>query len=198
MKKRTAVLAAVLGAAAGGALVRRVWLEKYRAQKEELAESDNERDLLYTWLLLEQKGANPGEYFAAHGFQTIGIMGMNREGRRLYEALENREEVFAAYAVELDNFGAVHEHMTVFRLGDDPLPPADCIVICDLTDIPEKREALQREFTGEIVTLEEALAWLIEAHQVKPWDGAIQDWPAGGGTKKKERRRSRKSREAPQ
>lgn len=177
MKKRTAVLAAALGAAGGGALVKSVWLEKYRQQKEELAVSDRERDLLYTWLLLEQKGTNPGEYFAAHGFRTIGIMGMNREGRRLYETLRDREDVSAAYAVELDNFSAVHEHMTVYRLGDDPLPPADCIAICDLTHVPEKREALRREFTGEIVTLAEVLAWLIEDHQVKPWDGAIKGWP---------------------
>lgn len=179
MKKRAAALAAVLGAVSGGALVKKVWLEKYRAQKEELADSNRERDLLYTWLLLEQKGANLGEYFAAHSFGTIGILGMNREGRRFYEALRDREAVSAAYAVELDNFSAVHEHMTVYRLGEDPLPPADCIVICDLIHVPEKEEALRREFTGEIVTLAEVLAWLLEAHQVKPWDGAIRNWPGG-------------------
>lgn len=177
MKKRAAFLAVGLGALAGGALVKTVWLEKYQTQKKELMESNEERDLLYTWLLLEQKGANPGEYFAAHGFGTMGIMGMNREGRRLYETLRGREDVSAAYAVELDNPSAVHEHMTVCRLGDDPLPPADCIVICDLTHVPEKREALRREFVGEIVTLAEVLAWLLEAHQVKPWDGAIKGWP---------------------
>lgn len=185
MRRWTAVLAAALGAVGGGALVKKVWLEKYREQKQELAVANAEKDLLYTWLLLEQKGANPGEYFAARGFRTVGIMGMNREGRRLYEALKDREDVSAAYAVELDNFSAVHEHLTVYRLGDDPLPEADCIVVCDLTGVPEKREALRREFTGEIVTLTEALAWLIEAHQIKPWDGAIRDWPAQGGAKKR-------------
>lgn len=185
MKKRFAFLAAGLCALAGGALVKTVWLEKYRAQKEELAESNEERDLLYTWLLLEQKGANPGEYFAAHGFGTIGIMGMNREGRRLYETLRGREDVSAAYAVELDNFSAVHEHMTVYRLGDDPLPDADCVVICDIDHIPEKRETLRKEFKGEIVTLTEVLAWLIEEHQIQSWDGAIRGWPSGGSSKKR-------------
>jgi len=177
MRKRAAVLAAALGAAAGGALVKKVWLEKYRRQKQELEGANQEGDLLYTWLLLEQKGAGPAEYFDAHGFKTIGIMGMNREGRRFYDALAGKETVTAAYAVELDNFSAVHEHMTVYRLGDDPLPDADCIVICDLTNIPEKREVLRKEFRGEIVTLTEVLAWLIEKHQIKPWDGAIKGWP---------------------
>ena len=185
MRKGSAALAAALGAVAGGILVKRVWLEKYREQKKELGIANLERDLLYTWLLLEQKGVNPGEYFAAHGFKTIGIMGMNREGRRLYETLKDREDVSAQYAVELDNFSAVHEHMTVYRLGDDPLPEADCVVICDIDHIPEKREALRLEFTGEIMTLTEVLAWLIEKHQIKPWDGAIRGWPAESGTKKR-------------
>lgn len=185
MKKRFAFLAAGLGALAGGVLVKKVWLEKYREQKRELASANMEKDLLYTWLLLEQNGANPGEYFAARGFNTIGIMGMNREGRRLYETLKGREDVSAAYAVELDNFSAVHEHMTVYRLGDDPLPDADCVVICDIDRIAEKQEALRKEFKGEIVTLTEVLSWLIEEHQIQSWDGAIRGWPAGDGAKKR-------------
>lgn len=185
MRTWVVVPVAALGAIAGGALVKKVWLEKYREQKKELEIADKEKDLLYTWLLLEQKGANPGEYFAAHGFKTIGIMGMNREGRRLYETLKNREDVSVEYAVELDNFSAVHEHMTVYRLGDDPLPEADCVVICDIDRVPEKQEALRKEFKDEIVTMAEVLAWLIEKHQIKPWDGAIRGWPAEGGAKKR-------------
>jgi len=177
MRRRVAALTAVLGAIAGGALVKKVWLEKYRQQKQELGIANQERDLLYTWLLLEQKGADPAGYFAAHDYKTVGIMGMNREGRRFYDALAGQEAVEVRYAVELDNFSAVHEHMTVYRLGDDPLPDADCIVVCDLTNIPEKREALRKEFKGEIITLSEVLAWLIEEHQIRPWDGAIKDWP---------------------
>lgn len=177
MRKRTAVLTAVLSAVAGGALVKKVWLEKYRRQKAELAVANKEKELLYTWLLLEQRGINPGEYFAARGYKTAAIMGMNREGRRLFDALKAQEAVSPVYAAELDNFSAVHECMTVYRLGDDPLPPADCMVICDLTGLPEKLEMVRREFKGEIVTLSEVLAWLIERHQIKPWDGAIRDWP---------------------
>ena len=185
MRKKTAVLSAALGAIAGGALVKKVWLEKYREQKQELAAANMEKDLLYTWLLLEQNGANPGEYLAAHGFKTIGIMGMNREGRRLYEALKEWDGVTAAYAVELDNLSAVHEHMTVCRLGDDPLPDADCVVVCDIDRVPEKLEALRKEFKGEIVTLTEVLARLIEEHQIQSWDGAIRGWPSEGGGKKR-------------
>ena len=86
MRRWVFVPAALLGAAAGGLLVKKVWLEKYRQEKKELAAADRERDLLYTWLLLEQKGASLGEYFAAHGFQTVAILGMNREGRQIGRA----------------------------------------------------------------------------------------------------------------
>ena len=185
MRNWVVVPAAMLGAITGGILVKKVWLEKYREQKKELEISNTEKDLLYTWLLLEQKGVNPGEYFAAHGFKTIGIMGLNREGRRLYEVLKDQEDVSAEYAVELDNFSAVHEHMTVYRLGDDPLSEADCIVICDIERVPEKQVALRKEFKDEIVTMTEVLAWLIEKHQIKPWDGAIRGWPAESGLKKR-------------
>lgn len=160
--------AVLAGAIAGGALVKKVWLEKYRNQKEELAVSSQESNLLYTWLLLEQRGACLSEYFAAHDLKSVGIMGMNREGRRLFDALNGREGLRVEFGVELDNFNAVHEHMTVYRLGDDPLPKADCIVICDLSGIPEKREMLQKEFTDKIVTLSEVLSWMIEEHQIKP------------------------------
>ena len=57
--------AILLGAAAGGALVKKVWLDKYRKQKVDLDAATQERDLLYTWLLLEQKGARLEEYFQA-------------------------------------------------------------------------------------------------------------------------------------
>ena len=175
--KRAEILTAFIGMVAGGALVKHVWLEKYRQQKKELTASNQERDLLYTWLLLEQRGVGPWEYFTAHGFKTIGIMGMNRVGRRFFDALQGHEEVTAVYALELDHFNAVHEHMIVYRLGEDSLPPADCIVICDLAGIPEKVEMIQKDFNGGIVTLYKVLAWLLEYHQIKPWDGALKGWP---------------------
>lgn len=178
MKQTAAVslISASLGAVSGSILVKRLWLQKYREKKVELETANRERDLLYTWLLLEQKGAGLGEYFEAQGFRTVAIMGMNREGRRLYDALQDGG-MSAAYAVELDNFSAVHEHMTVYRLGDDPLPPADCMVICDLNGIQGKLAVARREFAGEIVTLAQVLAWLIDRHQIMPWDGAIKSWP---------------------
>lgn len=160
MKRWTLCPAALLGAVAGGTLVKKLWLEKYRQQKAELDLAERERDLLHTWLLLEQRGIEVAEYFEAHGWQHIAIFEMGRTGRRLADALGD----MAVYGVELDNFGAVHERMTVYRLGDDPLPPADCMVICDMDRIGEKRAAAQKEFSNDIVTLSEVLAWLSERH----------------------------------
>lgn len=153
-------LTALLGAVIGGALVKTLWLEKYRQQQTELNLAEQERDLLHTWLLLEQRGVQVHELFDARGCQSVAIFGMGRTGRRLADALGG----MAAYGVELNNFGAVHERLTVYRLGDDPLPPADCMVICDMDRIEEKRAAAQREFPNDIVTLSEVLTWLSEQH----------------------------------
>ena len=165
------------GAVAGGVLVKKVWMEKYHKQKNELNTTGQERDLFYTWLLLEQKGADLAEYFSAHGYKTVAILGMNREGRRLIDALNKNEEISVAFGAEIDNFAAVHETLTVYRVGDDPLPEADCMVICDLGRVPEKVAAVKKEFQGDVVTLVQVLAWLLERHEINPWDGAIKGWP---------------------
>lgn len=165
------------GAVSGGALVKKVWLDKYRKQKRELNAAGPERDLLYTWLLLEQKGADLTEYFSAHGYKTASILGMNREGRRLFDALKKSEEISVVFGAEIDNFAAVHETLTVYRVGDDPLPEADCMVICDLEQVPEKIAAVKKEFRGNVVTLAQVLAWLLERYEDKSWDGAIKGWP---------------------
>lgn len=160
MKRSMLGAVALLGAAASGALVKKLWLEKYRRQKAELNLAEQERDLLHTWLLLEQRGVQVHSFFDARGCQSVAVFGMGRTGRRLADALGD----MAAYGVELDNFGAVHERLAVYRLGDDPLPPADCMVLCDMDRIEEKRAAAQREFPNDIITLSEVLTWLSEQH----------------------------------
>ncbi len=144
---------ALCGAAAGGTLVKRLWLEKYRAQKAELSEAETERDLLFAWLTLEQSGKKCAAYLEARGFTRVAVFGMNRLGRRLIDELGG----MAVYGIELDHPGAVHERLTVYRLGDDPLPEAECVVLCDLEHASEKREALSQKFHGPIVTLAEIL-----------------------------------------
>lgn len=163
MKRLALGLAALLGAAAGGALVKKLWLEKYRQQKAELDCAEQERDLLHTWLLLEQHGVPVREFLDAHGYQNAAVFGMGRTGRRLADALGG----MAAYGVELDHFGAVHERLAVCRLGDDPLPQADCMVVCDMDRTEEKRAAAQKEFPNDIVTLPEVLTWLSEQHGLR-------------------------------
>ena len=149
------------GAVAGGVLVKKVWLDKYRKQKNELGTISQERDLLYTWLMLEQKGADFSEYFLTHRYKTAAILGMNREGRRLFDALKKHEKISVEFGAEIDNFAAVHESLTVYRVGDDPLPEADCMVVCDLERVPEKLAAVKKEFQGDVVTLTQMLSWLL-------------------------------------
>ena len=158
---------------AGITLAKQVWLEKFHLQKKEKESVERERDLFYTWFLLAQHDISIHDFFAEQGIQTVGIMGMSRLGRRAVDSLGDR----VVYAVEAENFAAVHERLTVWRLGENPLPTADAILITDLDNVREKAEAVRREFSGRIVTLCEVLRWLLERHGIEPRDGAIAGWP---------------------
>jgi len=153
MKRWTLGFSALLGAVTGGAVVKKLWLEKYREQKAELQTSKEESDLLYTWLRFDQNKKNLNELLKAQGYNSVSIFGMGREGRLLADVLGDT----VSYGVELDNPNAVHERFTVYRLVDDPLPPADCMIACDLERVEEKIDAAKKEFNGDILTLQEVL-----------------------------------------
>nr|WP_290462898.1 hypothetical protein [Acutalibacter muris] len=164
-------MAALAGAIAGGALVKKLWLEKYRKQKAELGAVFQEREILYKMLQVKQNHARFSEYFEAHNLSTVAVLGMGREGRFLIDELAKEGKVTPAYGVEADYFGAVHETLTVYRLGEDKLPPVDCLVVCDLNHTEDKAAAAKREFSGKIVTLVEILDWLMEKHGIRAWRG---------------------------
>lgn len=183
MRRGWLTVSAAGGAVAGGAVVKKLWSTKYREQADQLARVERERDLVYSWLLLKERGVELAEYFFAHGFRTVSIFGMDRIGRRLFDELWGREGVSAVFGVELDNPGAVHQFMTVYRLGDDPLPEADCMVVCALEKEAEKAELARREFGGAVVSILEVIAWLLEQHHIESRDGAIPGWPNCGGAR---------------
>lgn len=164
-------LGMVVGAAAGGALVKKLWLEKYRKQKAELAAASHERGLLHILLKLKQDGVELGEYFTEHNLRSVAVLGMGREGRYLLDELAREKKVTTAYGVEADYLGSVHEALTVYRLGEDGLPAADCLVVCDLAWTGEKSALAEKEFSGKIVMLEEVLEWLLDSHGIPEWRG---------------------------
>lgn len=168
-----ATVAVTVGAIGAGALVKRLWVAKYLELKKDLRYAEMERDSCRTWFLLTQRGISIREYFSAHGYDRIGVLGMEWLGRRTVDELG--ETVICA--VEADNFAAVHERLTVWRLGDDPLPEVDVILVTDLKRIPEKIKMIRNEFSGSVVTLTEVLTWLLQEHGIEPRHGAIANWP---------------------
>lgn len=167
-----AVLAGIIGS---GALVKAVWLKKYGEQKAQLAVVRQEREQLHMFLQLRQADVEISEYFLEHGIRSVAVLGMNREGRYLLDVLEREGKVSPAYGVEAENLGAVHETLTVYRMGDDPLPMADCLVMCDCTNQDMKMKAAQGEFQGKIVMLSQVLDELFEKHGMKKWKGSPRD-----------------------
>lgn len=158
MRRGVQCFAVALGIVTGGAVVKKVWLKKYRRLEGELQNSEREQELLYTWLRLELSGKQLTEYFSAHGYQRVAVFGMGRIGRLVADALGD----MAVYAVEENNFGAVHERLTVYRWGEDPLPPADCMVICDLAATPEQLAGNTKTFSRGVVALRQVLDGIFE------------------------------------
>lgn len=146
---REAFASALTGAVVGGVLVKRVWLDKYHAQRTELEAAERERELLYAWLLMERSERGLPDYFDGRGLKKVAVLGMNRLGRMAIDELGER----ATYGVEAKNYAAVHERLTVYRLGEDELPEADALLVCDLGLIDKEAEMLRREFSKEIVAL---------------------------------------------
>ena len=167
----TLLLGAAFGAVAGGALVKKLWLEKYRKQKIELSAVCHERELLYNLLKLKQNHVSFSEYFTAHGLQTVAVLGMGREGRYLLDELAKEKGAVPVYGVEADYLGSVHETLTVYRLGEDALPSADCLVVCDLNRTEDKMVRAEREFPAEVLVLEDIVHWLMEKHKIRTWQG---------------------------
>lgn len=149
-----AFMSALAGSIAGGMLVKRVWLDKYHALRTELEASERERELLYAWLLMKRRERDLASFFDECGLRTVAVLGMNRMGRMAIDELGER----AAYGVEAEDYNAVHERLTVYRLGEDDLPEADAMLVCDLACTEEKRVAAQKAFNGTVVTLAEALS----------------------------------------
>lgn len=172
-RSNTAALAlgAAVGAIAGGALVKKLWLEKYRKLKAELTNISHERELLHELLKLKQNGMRLSEYFSENNLQSVAVLGMGREGRYLLDELAKEKEVIPAYGVEADYLGSVHETLIVYRLGEDELPSADCLVVCDLNRTDEKAAIAQKEFPSTVIVLEEVVDWLMNKHKIRKWRG---------------------------
>lgn len=163
--------AALAGAVSGGILVKKLWVDKYQKQKAETKAACREREILYQLLQLKQRSIPFSEFFEARHFETAAVLGMGREGRFLIDELEKEGRTKPAYGVEADYLGSVHKTLTVYRLGEDELPAADCLVVCDLNYTESKLADARQEFGGAVVTLEDLLDWLMEKHKIRAWRG---------------------------
>ena len=132
---------ALAGAVAGGVLVKKVWLKKYRRQKGELDAVSRERDLLHTWLLLEQKGKDLWETLARPGKKLRpGSRVVFGDGLLVGEVTDTLEggNRLVRFRYEGDSFFAVLD-----RIGQMPLPPY-------ITEALEDRERYQTVYSREL------------------------------------------------
>lgn len=169
--KFTIVAASTLGT---GALVKRLWKQKYSEEKQRGNRSEKMLQLYYHWLLLKQKNIGLDTFFVNKGIKEIAVLDLAPQGRRLIDEL-TESAVSVRYAIERDNPAAIHERLEVLRLHDDPLPAVDAVVICSLRDYQVLTKELREELNSEcpVFALETVILKTLEMNMFHPRDGVM-------------------------
>lgn len=157
-----------------GKLVKTLWKEKYRQEEALLDKSQKSSSLYYHWLLLKQNNIGLCEFFTEKEIKTVAVLSLSPPGRRLIEELSG-SDVNVVYAIEQDNPSAVHERLDVLRLGDDPLPMVDAVIVCSLYDFGAIQAEIEKELGNgcRVFALETVIAETLENHALRHRDGVL-------------------------
>lgn len=174
MKKSVALLIAGAAALCGGAVVKKLWKEKYSARDNEAQKSQKAYELFYHWTLLHERGIGLEDYFIENGIENIAVMDMSPQGRRLIDELKETD-VNVSYAIEKYNPAAIHETLEVLRLHDDELPPVDAVVVCSLGDFQRLSFELRVELGEDckIIALETVILKTLEMNGLTTREGVL-------------------------
>ena len=156
MKKILKLIMAIIGllmaAAAGSAAT----LKSLKSSSG----SSNKFQLYYNtlnqWLMLKNSGKKVEEYFINNNYQTVAIYGMGELGNRLYEELNQSDNVKISYAID-KNFGYLYEGDLEIVLPEDELKPVDVIVVTAIFDFDSIYDKLQQQTDSFVVSLEEVV-----------------------------------------
>ena len=153
-KGAVAILAAVVGAAAGAAGSGYFGNKQVEKKAEKVDKFKGYYNMLNQWLILKQEGKCLSEYFKANGYQTIAIYGMGEMGNRLYEELK-KSDIEIKYAVD-KNAASTYSELDVIEPEDD-FAPVDVIVVTATFAFEEIEEELSERVDFPIISLEDVV-----------------------------------------
>ncbi|MGN0471766.1 MAG: hypothetical protein ACI4F8_02880 [Lachnospiraceae bacterium] len=155
MKKGgVAVLATIIGAAAGAAG------SEYFAQKqvkEKGAKIDKFKsyyNMLNQWLMLKQEGKSLEKYFLDHGYHSIAIYGMGEMGNRLYDELKG-SSIEIRYAIDR-NASGTYSDLDIID-PEDSFEEVDAVVVSAIFAFDEIAEIISGKISCPVISLDDVV-----------------------------------------
>ena len=154
-KVGTAVVSALLGAAAGAAGTNYLNQKTIAQKTEKVDKFKGYYNMLNQWLMLKQEGRSLEKYFVDNGYKTVAIYGMGEMGNRLYDELKDSTEVTMKYAVD-QNAASTYSEMDVIDKDED-YEDVDVMVVTATFAFDEIAEELSEKVDFPIVSLEDVV-----------------------------------------
>lgn len=154
-KVGTAVVSALLGAAAGAAGTNYLNQKTIAQKTEKVDKFKGYYNMLNQWLMLKQEGRSLEKYFVDNGYKTVAIYGMGEMGNRLYDELKDSTEVTMKYAVD-QNAASTYSEMDVIDKDED-YEEVDVMVVTATFAFDDIAEELSEKVDFPIVSLEDVV-----------------------------------------
>ena len=154
-KVGTAVVSALLGAAAGAAGTNYLNQKTIAQKTEKVDKFKGYYNMLNQWLMLKQEGRSLEKYFVDNGYKTVAIYGMGEMGNRLYDELKDSTEVTMKYAVD-QNAASTYSEMDVIDKDED-YEDVDVMVVTATFAFDDIAEELSEKVDFPIVSLEDVV-----------------------------------------
>lgn len=155
MKKGgVAVLAAIIGAAAGAAGSGYLGQKQVGQKSEKVDKFKSYYNMLNQWLILKQEGKTLEKYFTDNGYKTIAIYGMGEMGNRLYDELKGTG-IEVKYAIDKDAAG-IYSDLDVVDVEDE-FEEVDAVIVSAIFAFDEIEKILSEKLNCPIVSLEDVV-----------------------------------------
>ncbi|MCR5269282.1 MAG: hypothetical protein K6E16_12305 [Lachnospiraceae bacterium] len=155
MKKGAiALLAGLLGAAAGAAGSGYLGNKQIQQKAGKVDKFKGYYNMLNQWLILKQEGKSLAGYFTRNNYKTIAIYGMGEMGNRLYDELKGTG-IEVKYAVD-QNAASTYSELEVVD-KEDNFDDVDVMVVTATFAFDEIEEEISAKCNFPIISLDDVV-----------------------------------------
>lgn len=153
-KEIMAGLAAVMGAAAGTAIVGKVLGDRNKKTQQLSDKHAGLFLMMNEWVRVKQEGKNLESYFKRNGYHKIAVYGMSYVGETLINELKGTD-IQVAYGIDR-NADSIYADVDVVR-PEDVRNDVDAVVVTAIAFYDEVEAVLSRNLDCPVISLEDIL-----------------------------------------